>query len=168
MHAPALVAIAAPTPVLLCPQIGRLEVLRIHTRNMKLDDDVDLEVRPCCCILETDTRRNTCLEQCKADWFGSASAGPRMGSHCPPCHTNHAMTDCHHAQHFANHGVPFLRLLSRRPSPATLTATWVLTWRRCARRPRCRWAAHRVAGIWRHGNIGLSSRATCGLGPARR
>jgi hypothetical protein len=25
------------------PQIGRLEVLRIHTRNMKLDDDVDLE-----------------------------------------------------------------------------------------------------------------------------
>ena len=26
------------------PQVGRLEVLRIHTRNMKLDDDVDLEV----------------------------------------------------------------------------------------------------------------------------
>lgn len=24
-------------------QVGRLEVLRIHTRNMKLDDDVDLE-----------------------------------------------------------------------------------------------------------------------------
>ena len=25
-------------------QVGRLEVLRIHTRNMKLDEDVDLEV----------------------------------------------------------------------------------------------------------------------------
>lgn len=28
-----------PTPL----QVGRLEVLRIHTRNMKLDDDVDME-----------------------------------------------------------------------------------------------------------------------------
>lgn len=32
----------APSPP-LNTQIGRLEVLRIHTRNMKLDDDVDME-----------------------------------------------------------------------------------------------------------------------------
>lgn len=32
-----------PTPHPTALQIGRLEVLRIHTRNMKLDEDVDLE-----------------------------------------------------------------------------------------------------------------------------
>ena len=41
-HSSPRTPLSIPSALLL--QIGRLEVLRIHTRNMKLDDDVDLEV----------------------------------------------------------------------------------------------------------------------------
>lgn len=43
LAAPHLSAAHRAATALPVAQIGRLEVLRIHTRNMKLDDDVDLE-----------------------------------------------------------------------------------------------------------------------------
>lgn len=64
-------------------EVGRLEVMRIHTRNMKLDDNVDLEQvtrETHGCALHSISRRPCSLKKLACPLFWQATGfGPDAG-----------------------------------------------------------------------------------------
>jgi hypothetical protein len=112
-------------------ETGRLEVLRIHTKNMKLDEDVNLEAVSRCagcwvCWLASCSLANgavRCMHRC----FDAVWSGAHMRRALFPFTAVVCSSEC-----FMMHTPSLLT-----PPAGTPTATWALTWLRCAQRLPC-------------------------------